>query len=527
MGNGKLPNEILKRILEEIPTIRRDDVLIGAQMGVDTAHIRFGEEICVLSTDPITGASGNIGRIGVTISVNDIATSGAEPVALLLTILAPDGTDTSVIETIQKDATETANALGVQIIGGHTEITGAVNQCVLSVAAIGRLKMSEWMDVEKIREGDRVAVSKSVGLEGSAILAEDRAEKLRGHLTEEEIQEARRYVEQISVMREGRIGAQLGSQYMHDITEGGLYGAVYEASQAIGKGIVIDETLVPMTPVTEKIANAFRIDPLRLISSGSMLLVLPKENEDEAHRKFKEADIPLTFIGEVRGEEAVVEKDGALVPIDPPSQDALYTALGRSGKRKMVIATDNPDKAKELRAILAALPYLVETKSEAGLGDVEIIEDGRTLEENALIKVRALADALPDTYIVADDTGLFVSALGGAPGVYSARFAGEHCTYDDNCSLLLEKLDGVKDRAAYFETVSALLLPDGSAHTFSGRIDGTITTARTGERGFGYDVIFKPDGYDRTFAQMDDTEKNRISHRKRSLEKVVRFLANH
>ncbi len=524
MGNGKLPNEILKQILEEIPTIQRDDVLIGAQMGVDTAHILFGDEICVLSTDPITGAVDNIGAIGVTVSVNDIATSGAEPVALLLTILAPDGTSHEEIEQIQRDATETANALGVQIIGGHTEITSAVNQCVLSVAAIGRLAVSEWMNVSKIREGDLVFVSKSVGLEGSAILSADRADALATVLTEEELLEARSYVNCISVLPEGRLGARLGSQYMHDITEGGLLGAVYEAAQAIGKGICIDNARIPITELTKKIASRFEIDPLKLISSGSMLLILPEERKEEALACFQEAGIDFTQIGLVTEEVACILTENGCEPIHPPTQDALYTALKRGRKDSLIIATDNPDKAGELRSMLGNLPYQVDTKKEAGLADLEIVEDGRTLEENALIKARAIAEVRPDSVVVADDTGLFVPHLNGEPGIYSARYAGEHCSYEDNCNKLLDALKDAEDRSAYFETVTALILPDGSAHTFRGRIDGVITTERAGYGGFGYDKIFMPDGYTQTFALMTDEEKNRISHRRRALEKLVDFL---
>lgn len=524
MGNGKLPNEILKQILEEIPTIQRDDVLIGAQMGVDTAHILFGDEICVLSTDPITGAVDNIGAIGVTVSVNDIATSGAEPVALLLTILAPDGTSHEEIEQIQRDATETANALGVQIIGGHTEITSAVNQCVLSVAAIGRLAVSEWMNVSKIREGDLVFVSKSVGLEGSAILSADRADALATVLTEEELLEARSYVNCISVLPEGRLGARLGSQYMHDITEGGLLGAVYEAAQAIGKGICIDNARIPITELTKKIASRFEIDPLKLISSGSMLLILPEERKEEALARFQEAGIDFTQIGLVTEEVACILTENGCEPIHPPTQDALYTALKRGRKDSLIIATDNPDKVGELRSMLGNLPYQVDTKKEAGLADLEIVEDGRTLEENALIKARAIAEVRPDSVVVADDTGLFVPHLNGEPGIYSARYAGEHCSYEDNCTKLLDALEKAPDRTAYFETVTALILPDGSAHTFKGRVEGSITKERAGAHGFGYDAIFRPNGYAETFAQMDEAEKNRISHRKRSLEKVVSFL---
>lgn len=524
MGSGKLPNEILKRILEETPTIQRKDVLIGAQMGVDTAHVLFEREICVLSTDPVTGATDNAGAIAVIVTVNDIATSGAEPVGLLLTILAPDGTPHTTIETIQKDATRTANELGVQIIGGHTEITSAVNQTVLSVAAVGKLPRQQWQDVNRIQVGDLVAVSKSVGLEGSAILAADRAERLAGVLSVEELEEARGYLTHLSVLPEGRLGAKLSVQYMHDMTEGGLLGALYETSQAIQKGVRIHKDRIPMTETTRKIAEAFHIDPLRLISSGSMILILPKGKKDEAEAMFSGAKIPLSVIGEVTDTGVVMETKGGPVPISSPEKDMLYTALKRTEPKRLILSTDNQDKAAELAHILKDLPLKVLTKKEAGI-TAEVEEDGRNLEENALLKARAVKEFAEDAWVLADDTGLFVEALGGQPGIHAARYAGPGCSYDENCEKLLREMEGTENRTAYFETCAVLIAPDGTAHIFFGRVHGHIEKERKGTAGFGYDALFRPDGCDETFAEMEESIKNQISHRKHALEKVEQFLA--
>lgn len=524
MASGKLPNEILKKLLTEIPIIKRDDVLIGAKVGVDTAHVLFDKEICVLSTDPVTGATDNAGAIAVTIAINDIATAGAEPVGLLLTILAPDGTTHEEIEAIQRDATETSNALGVQIIGGHTEITAVVNQTVLSVAAIGKLPPEQWMDIKKIQEGDRIAVSKSLGLEGSAILAADREAMLKGVLTSAELDEAKGYISQLSVMKEGRLGALLSVQYMHDITEGGLLGALYETAQAIKKGVCVNEEALPITPTTQKIATAFSIDPLRLISSGSMLLVIPQEKQKEAERLFEEEGIALTFIGEVCKEGVQIVNEKGAVDVPPPEKDMLYTALRRTEPQRLILATDNPDKAVELRHLLDDLPLRVLTKKEAGIR-IDVEEDGRNLEENALLKARAVKDQASDAWVIADDTGLFVQALGGEPGIHAARYAGPGCSYEDNCNKMLREMEGQTDRTAYFATCVALLSPDGSAHIFFGQADGQIRQEPKGTRGFGYDALFVPDGYTETFAEMEEAEKNAISHRQKALVKAKQFLA--
>ena len=174
---------------------------------------------------------------------------------------------------------------------------------------------------------------------------------------------------------------------------------------------------------------------------------------------------------------------------------------------KIVLATGNPGKAEEIRLILSA-HELVDRPS-----DVEDpVEDGDTLLDNARIKARALVDAT-GLAAVADDTGLEVDALGGAPGVLTARYAGDGCTYEDNWRKLLRELGVRDDRRATWRTVALVAFPDGSEVWADGTCIGTIARAARGDRGFGYDPVFVPDGHTRTFAEMDAATKNAISHR--------------
>jgi XTP/dITP diphosphohydrolase len=193
---------------------------------------------------------------------------------------------------------------------------------------------------------------------------------------------------------------------------------------------------------------------------------------------------------------------------------------------KLVLASANPDKAAEITAILATVPGLVLLPRPSAVPDVE--ETGDTLVDNARLKARTLvaATGMP---AVADDTGLEVEALGGAPGVYSARFAGDHASYADNVAKLLAELarvraDAPDRRTAKFRCVAMVAYPDGSGLWADGEVTGAITSEAIGESGFGYDPIFAPDGYQgRTFAQMSVDEKHRISHRGRAF----RALAGH
>lgn len=186
---------------------------------------------------------------------------------------------------------------------------------------------------------------------------------------------------------------------------------------------------------------------------------------------------------------------------------------------RLVIATKNPHKLAEMEAVLAESGLVGEVVR--GLDWPDVAETGSTLEENALLKARAVAEAtgLPS---LADDTGLEVDALGGAPGVYAARFSGPDATYERNVDLLLGKLEDVTDRSARFRTVVALVFPDGSTVTAEGTLEGEIATERRGSGGFGYDPVFQVDGG--TLAELGEAAKNRISHRAEAIRALAREL---
>ena len=197
------------------------------------------------------------------------------------------------------------------------------------------------------------------------------------------------------------------------------------------------------------------------------------------------------------------------------------------GELQLVLASANPDKVAEIVAILGSVPGVVLLPRPASLPDVE--ETGDTLTDNARLKARAVVGATGRA-AVADDTGLEVEALGGAPGVYSARFAGEHATYDDNVAKLLDELDRVgadapERRSATFRSVAFVAYPDGSEQWADGRVSGVITPRPRGKAGFGYDPVFAPDGFGgRTFAEMSPDEKHSISHRGRAFMALAEVL---
>lgn len=191
---------------------------------------------------------------------------------------------------------------------------------------------------------------------------------------------------------------------------------------------------------------------------------------------------------------------------------------------RCVVATANPDKAMEIVAIMSQVGDVELLARPGDIGEIE--ETGDTLLENARIKALALCEASGEVAI-ADDTGLEVDGLGGAPGVWSARYAGEDATYDDNVNKMLTELGGSDDRTARFVTVAFAAFPDGTEIFASGEVVGQITAERRGDSGFGYDPIFAPDEADgRTFAQMTATDKNAISHRGRAFRALAEQLGD-
>ena len=189
--------------------------------------------------------------------------------------------------------------------------------------------------------------------------------------------------------------------------------------------------------------------------------------------------------------------------------------------KKLIFATHNPNKLAEIKS--AVISFEVVGLKEMGVVE-DIAETGSTLEENALIKSQYIYQKT-GLSCFADDTGLEVDALGGRPGVYSARYAGEHATAEDNLQKLLFEMEGQKNRNARFRTVISLIL-DGEEYSFEGQVVGEILYQKTGDDGFGYDPIFKPTGFEQSFAQMTMKQKNEISHRGVAVKKLIGFLSN-
>lgn len=194
-------------------------------------------------------------------------------------------------------------------------------------------------------------------------------------------------------------------------------------------------------------------------------------------------------------------------------------------KGRIIFATKNNHKMKEIREILDGLGYEILSMTEAGV-DIEVVEDGTTFEENALIKSRTIRDFVKDAIVLSDDSGLEVDYLNGQPGIYSARWMGEDTSYDIKNQKLLDLLEGVpeEDRTARFVCALAAAFPDGTDKVVRGTIEGIVGYASAGENGFGYDPIFFVPEYKCTTAEMTPEQKNEISHRGKALRMISQYL---
>lgn len=322
MKEGKLNFHELREIIINSRKLKRDEVIIRNDVGEDCSVIDFGSDEAMFSTDPITGATENIGKLAVNINCNDIASSGGEPIALLVTILAPITSSLKEINYVMKEISEEAAKINVEIIGGHTEVTSAVNKLIISVTVIGKNKKGESVKTAGALEGDDIIVTKYLALEGTSILATDYEERVKKVLNNEELEEAKNLIKYISVLDEGRIGKEIGANSMHDITEGGVLGALFEVAMASSKGFLVHEDKLPLLEITNKIAEEFSIDPKRLISSGSMLITTAKG--EEMIKALRNKGIKATVIGKITGSKGILVSNGVELEVEEPKRDELF-----------------------------------------------------------------------------------------------------------------------------------------------------------------------------------------------------------
>lgn len=340
---------------------RRPEVVVPARIGEDAAAIRFGPatpgELCVVTSDPITGASTDIGWLGVHVCCNDVGAMGAEPIGIQVVLLLPPATPEGWLqETIQR-VQVACDSLNIDVLGGHTEVTDRVTEPVFIGTALGRVTSQQLVTTAGARPGDGLVVTKGIGLEGTAILAREASADLEGKVRAELLQAAQQFWNEISVVPEGRLAAGAGATAMHDVTEGGLYVAARELAAASGCCFRIWRDRLPIRPATAAICEALGLDPLGLVSSGCLLIAHPEPGR--LVEQLTQAGIPAAHVGELL----------------PDLADSPAPAEGGEGPCNAAV---NALTLGEGQAGNAGAPALGVRKAQAGRGEL-ILPDGRAV----------------------------------------------------------------------------------------------------------------------------------------------------
>ncbi|KAI4450157.1 Thiamine-monophosphate kinase [Eubacterium plexicaudatum ASF492] len=327
MKIGKVPEAVLKRsVLNQIHT-RRQEVLLGASVGEDCAAVAVAEdEMLVMSTDPITGTVQDIGELAIQITVNDLASAGAEPIGVMLTVLLPEKISEQKMRHMMEQAEAACAKVRIQIMGGHTEVTKAVNQPLISVVGVGKAKKGKIITTSGARPGMDMIITKWIGIEGTAILAKEKETQLLTHFTASFVNEAKAFDRMLSVLPEATIAVNHGVAAMHDVTEGGIFGALWEMAEASDVGLEIDMRKIPVRQETIEICEYFDINPYELISSGSMLMAATDGNS--IVRELEKAGIHAVVVGKAReGNDRVLYTAQERRFLEPPKSDELYKVV--------------------------------------------------------------------------------------------------------------------------------------------------------------------------------------------------------
>ena len=326
---GKLPTDFLKTCITHAGT-EDPRVLIGPRFGEDCAVLDMGEQYLVVKTDPVTFTTDDVGWYAVHINANDVATMGAQPAWFQACLLFPPDTSEHNVRQVFARIDATCRELGISVTGGHTEVTAAVSQPVVVGNMTGVVAKDRLVTTQGVRAGDLIVMTKTAGLEGTGIVFAEKRKELAAILASALQDEARhiRTTWGISIVKEALLAARHGATAMHDPTEGGVNMGLYELTAVSGLGMQIDLDTIPTLPSTQAICEHFNINPLGLISSGTLLLTIPADKWPNLERIFQSENIPAQVIGTVTPEAGIrARRNGKPTTFAYSERDELLKVL--------------------------------------------------------------------------------------------------------------------------------------------------------------------------------------------------------
>ena len=333
---GKVPTEVLEKIVFKNLGAKRGDVVLSPSVGEDAAIVKAGKEVLAVSSDPITGAEKWLGWLAVHVNANDVATRGVQPRWFNSIILLPKNSTAELVEKICTQMDKAAKQLNIAIIGGHCEVTLGIDHPIVTGCVIGVAEQGKYVSCSGARIGDKIILTKGTGIEGTAILASDRKKELSTVFDENFLKKAESYFERISVVDDALTAFRTGGvSAMHDPTEGGVSGGLHELADAanVGFNVYAKEILVPNE--TQRICEYFGVDPLQLISSGSLLVVAKEEKADQIIKSLSKKGVQASVIGEVvehKSGRNLIKKTGEKTELVRPDTDHLWKALEKPAK---------------------------------------------------------------------------------------------------------------------------------------------------------------------------------------------------
>ncbi len=331
---GKLPPQLLKTFLQHFSQ-EDPSVVLGPGIGLDCAVVDIGDRLLVFKSEPITFVADDIGWYAVQIACNDIASSGARPRWMLVTILLPEGETTpDLVNTIGQQLAKACAAYNITIIGGHTEVTLGLDRPILNTTMIGEVAAERLITPRGAKAGDALLLTQSIPLEGTAILAREFAEQLAGKFTIEEIAQAQNYIYNpgISVYPAAQTAISGGDVHaMHDPTEGGLAAALHELAAACGCTLVLEPEAVPISDLSRRICAHLNVDPFATIASGALLLAVPPAETAAIIDALNGKGIPCSVIGHIEtGASGVLQQIGEKrIPLPLPERDEIARMFER------------------------------------------------------------------------------------------------------------------------------------------------------------------------------------------------------
>lgn len=330
MRTGKLPENVWKRsVLRQINKTKRKEVVSGAGIGENCAVFSFdGKEMTCLSLYTGCWPGGDTARLAVHGSVNALAASGAEPVAVNISALLPEGTEEDEVREMTAQTGTECALLGIQIVGCHIETTGSVNHPVVTAAGIGRRTEKDGIFLKRIRPGQDIVAGKWIGLEGTFLLAKNREKELLARYPSRFLKEAKEYDRFLSVVPEAATAIKSGVCAMHSVGEGGIFGALWEMAAGAGVGLEIDWKRIPVKQETVEICEFFEISPYELASGGCLLMTAEKGYD--LVRALEKKGIAASLIGKTTdNNDRVVINGEERRFLEMPKPDELYKVFGQ------------------------------------------------------------------------------------------------------------------------------------------------------------------------------------------------------